>query len=697
MKRFFIKSIACILLTASLAVSLPFNTRAQNTFGGAPAAYAAARAQNSSKSGSWTAADYAFCAVPIVCLASMISGTRPSQAVAYGASTLALKIGIGTTWVLLEIAKPIMGLAAMLFDLSIHYSILEVGTYKGLIDGISFIWSLFRDFINIFFIFLMLFVAIAKIIGSKKYIVEKMIPSIIIAAIFINFSLFITKVIIDSGNIIATVFYNQALSLKLQSGESIDKATASTIYGKNSLSAVLVDMTHGALNIDLKGSIGENAGTLISQSLEFILLCIFTWALLTVAFLFIERAVVIMILMILSPVAFLSGILPALDKMTDKWWEELINKAIQAPVFLIFLLFIIRIGQTEFVGDINSTQNAAIPLLKFSVIVALLIFTVHKVKEYGGEISGIVSDWGKAAIGLIVGAITGGFGFAARGLVGRGAAALMENGTLKAGTNSSNIAVRMASRGVLRGSEIASKSSFDVRNVGFIAKGAKDRFGVDMGKGAKDGFAQRRDAYAKEDVRFAKDVLNRDNLKEEEALREHNKVNESKINRLDSVRYDVDQARLEYNDARTNAIRKEELRAELATKEKELAELQALKKMTDLANSKDAYGNQSNSDEAIKARKDILEERKKAYQKKYADDVEGAIIGNIKGYAKKSAEKVRKDVVKGKTLDQKLAEAAKEAYAADQKAAPAAQAAPAAPAAAPAAAAPGAGGGAPQP
>ena len=518
-----------------------------------------------------------------------------------------------------------------------------------------------------------------------------MIPSIIIAAIFINFSLFITKVIVDSGNIIATVFYNQ--SLTSAEPAPIGRPNA----GERSMSAAVINMTNGITTLDLK-TVGTNSASLATQTIEIIVYSIFTWAFLVVAFLFIERAVVIMILLILSPIAFLGGILPALDKMTDKWWDELINKAIQAPIFLIFLYFLMKIGTANFTDPTGgSSASFAVIFLKFAVIIGLLIFTVKKVQEYGGEISGIVSDWGKAAIGLIVGAITGGFGFAARGLVGRGAAALMENGTLKAGTNSSNIAVRMASRGILRGSEAASKSSFDVRNVGFIAKGAKDRFGVDMGKGAKDGFAQRRDAYAKEDVRFAKDVLNRDNLKEEEALREHNKVNESKINRLDSVRYDVDQARLEYNDARTNAIRKEELRAELATKEKELAELQALKKMTDLANSKDAYGNQSNSDEAIKARKDILEERKKAYQKKYADDVEGAIIGNIKGYAKKSAEKVRKDVVKGKTLDQKLAEAAKEAYAADQKAAPAAQAAPAAPAAAPAAAAPGAGGGAPQP
>ena len=57
------------------------------------------------------------------------------------------------------------------------------------------------------FIFALLVAAIQLILGNSKT-TESTIKNVIIIALFINFSLFICRVVIDGGNILARQFYN---------------------------------------------------------------------------------------------------------------------------------------------------------------------------------------------------------------------------------------------------------------------------------------------------------------------------------------------------------------------------------------------------------------------------------------------------------------------------------------------------------
>ena len=72
-------------------------------------------------------------------------------------------------------------------------------------DSIKTIWVLLRDTANITFIFILLYAAIKQIVMGE--VATKTLKNIIIAAVLINFSLFITKVVIDVGNMILWVVF----------------------------------------------------------------------------------------------------------------------------------------------------------------------------------------------------------------------------------------------------------------------------------------------------------------------------------------------------------------------------------------------------------------------------------------------------------------------------------------------------------
>ncbi len=111
----------------------------------------------------------------------------------------------GLGYAVLNILAFLVSLAGQVFDFSTKFSILEMGTLIGSADnGINIAWSTIRDLGNIIFIFMLLWVSIMNILqmGDAK----KFIPTLIIAALLVNFSLFFTKVIIDTSNIVAVQF-----------------------------------------------------------------------------------------------------------------------------------------------------------------------------------------------------------------------------------------------------------------------------------------------------------------------------------------------------------------------------------------------------------------------------------------------------------------------------------------------------------
>ena len=141
----------------------------------------------------------------------------------------------------------LMALMAQFFNVVISLTLGSV-----LYTNNSFIpeaWAVVRDFSNIFFILILIYVAIQTILGLGGHEVKKTIAHIVVMALLINFSMFFTKVIIDSSNILALVFYNKInVETKVKTGSNTQDRTYMAITDSTKTGNVEKDIAGGIVS-----------------------------------------------------------------------------------------------------------------------------------------------------------------------------------------------------------------------------------------------------------------------------------------------------------------------------------------------------------------------------------------------------------------------------------------------------------------
>lgn len=272
----------------------------------------------------------------------------------------------------------VFGLMGKFFDWTFAYSVSDL-SYRSafVVQG----WGVVRDFCNMFFIFVLLYIAFRTILGMGGH-TGKMIITVIVVGLFINFSLFTTQVIIDASNILARVFYSDS-AIKITQGPSAancvttggdgclnSKTGQVGPNGELQLSAALVNKVNPQnllINANKVGVIDDkvgagNAGAGASSSgitgTTFILVTLLATAVnvvgiivfLSVGLIFVSRVIGLWFAMIFSPLMFFSYTVPALGSMelfgNEKWWPETLKMAFLAPIFIFFLYLILKFLNT---------------------------------------------------------------------------------------------------------------------------------------------------------------------------------------------------------------------------------------------------------------------------------------------------------------------------------------------------------------
>ncbi len=135
----------------------------------------------------------------------------------------------GFYWVFLVLPSYVLYLTAYMFNAMLALT-LGSTLYKN--NFLPEAWRIIRDFSNIFFILVLLYIAIRMILGLAGAEGKKMIGYVVVAALLINFSMFFTQVVIDSSNILALIFYNKIQVTPCKNDPSYlkpdDKKTGST-------------------------------------------------------------------------------------------------------------------------------------------------------------------------------------------------------------------------------------------------------------------------------------------------------------------------------------------------------------------------------------------------------------------------------------------------------------------------------------
>src|SRR3989344_2106891 len=375
------------------------------------------------------------------------------------------------------------------------HNFLESGTGY----SVNILWTVVRDVFNLTFIFGLVYIGLKLILNNGDSRARSMLISLILAALLVNFSLFITKFVIDFSNIAAAQI---AAAFPIQNGTHSVSSSFMNILGFNDL------FSPGSDLIDIAGS---SVGYTYIFSTMF--LCI----------ILIIRYIVLIIYMILSPVMFLGWVFPGMASVSHDYWKKFMSRAFFAPAYLLMLYFANQVlvsmqgangmntgsygavfsGQTSTVGN---NFGAVIPF--FFMTAAFLVASLVVAQKMGAHGADSAVSMGRQAAGrfssrtkkIVGGGTAGAAAIALQRSVGYGAQRYANtDGAKQRAANS------MIGAGILKASRAVGNTSFDVRQVGDLGKN------LGVGTGTKGGYQSRIDAKAKD----ALDGVDRNNITEE--------------------------------------------------------------------------------------------------------------------------------------------------------------------------------------
>lgn len=353
--------------------------------------------------------------IPTAATCSGITGFFATPATCIG-RTLSVVIGAAvisaTAWLLAA--------AGLLFNTLVDHTIITFGylfTAK-VGEAIGLAWSAFRDIANIVIIGMFVFIAINMILGVKEFGEKKKVARVLIIAVLLNFSLLFTKVIIDASNFTALQFYKASqLSTEGEgSGQLLDVAA----FSKKGISGEFIRLlgldslkeTSNALSAAAFGNATNQYATangwmaLLHGLVSATLLLAAALVLLYGCFLIASRAILLILLMVTSALAFASWLIPQqyVEGGFAKWWESLLKATFFAPILMALLWMALLIARAikpeqgalgHLVG--NPTGTLDLNALFSYVIIIGLLFVVFKA---AGEFSHSISGFAAVANGL---------------------------------------------------------------------------------------------------------------------------------------------------------------------------------------------------------------------------------------------------------------------------------------------------------
>lgn len=492
-------------------------------------------------------------------------------------------------WLVYYFSAWVTETSASILDFFIGYSI-DTKSYSG--NNNTFIergWSIIRDIANILFIFTLLYIAIRHILQAAGSETKKLLKSLIIAALLINFSLFFTRVIIDAGNILARAFYNgiEVQNDPVTEGKSISAAIVSHINPQRIL---------GSDFLTPVPTRGQPPGTINSGFIFFILFMTafinFTVAITFIStFLFFAvRVIGLWFMMIFSPLALASIAVPKSEEMFgefgwSKWLNQTVSLSFMAPIFLFFLYLLtmfLEVIETSPPTDASTAEKMVGIFIPFLVVIVVLNVAKSKAKDMSGKFGESIIKVVNKAVGYTAAVGLGALGataFMSRMTVGAAGGALARSGMVRRGLTSENRVIRGLSKFTSTTGRIASRSSFDARNLGKntlvgqkartilgaaagmageAATGGKvstKLFGAEMSKGGGEGGFRK----------FQKDRV-KANVKKQKQEAAENDIDKKELDSLRKLEKDKNAKATRANEAKTRFEETEKRLAEIASK-----------------------------------------------------------------------------------------------------------------------------------
>lgn len=296
---------------------------------------------------------------------------------------------------------------ALLLEIAVRFFtavLIDVNKHVGFYDN-SFVrtgWVATRDIANWFFIVILIAISLGTILGLEEYNARRLLPKLIIVALLINFSLFITGLVVNVAQLFMVFFVN-------------------SLGGYNAFSQGL--LTAG---IGEQYALGGGAG-ITGNLFRIIFYAMAAFVFVYLGILLIIRIVMLWLSMILAPIAFLSSILPATSGFFNDWMKKFLDWSIFG-VFAAFFVWLSTYLMDYMVTVQKATSNIQLTgsgnapdvfrnlglILQYITILAFLLAAIRISKDMAGRAanlaSGAMAVGAGAALGLAAagpGAIAG--------------------------------------------------------------------------------------------------------------------------------------------------------------------------------------------------------------------------------------------------------------------------------------------------
>ncbi|MBI4090618.1 MAG: hypothetical protein HY422_01190, partial [Candidatus Komeilibacteria bacterium] len=279
------------------------------------------------------------------------------------------------------------------------YILVEVSQYNGFADApiVERGWTVLRDLSNMFFVLILLIIAISSIVKWQVVNYRQNLRRLIMMAILINFSKTIVVFMIDLSQVITLTFIS-AVKDVLQAG-------VVTALGLDAMVSPLSS-----------GGVGTFAGDLFTYVVAALAFCVATLVVGLILIIFLARIIALWLVIVFAPLAFLASTLPQTKEWYDRWWKILGANLTVAPVlaFMLWLVFavIANQGQILISASVNGASGNEAPvasatvggiasssLIGFLVAIGLLMYSIRLAVQMGAAGSKVAQNFANKAQG----------------------------------------------------------------------------------------------------------------------------------------------------------------------------------------------------------------------------------------------------------------------------------------------------------
>lgn len=284
-------------------------------------------------------------------MASLVILLTPVHARADALSWIGVITGIGST-VLSEILY-FLALTPLMWVLAALGKILNFLVYPGPITTSSIVqigWAVTRDFANMFFILILLGIALDFILFNS-FGVKKMLPRLLLVALLINFSLPIAGMLID----VASVFTKFFLS-KVGDCSSLIKCAFSEAFADTLGLHRLID-----------GKLAEDpslANVLVAQNTVLLNVIFAIFLILgtisvffSLIFMFLTRLGYLYVLLVILPIVLVAYAFPPTSKYFSTWKDSFFKWVMFAPAASFFLYLSLLVLSAATMKDFSDTVS----------------------------------------------------------------------------------------------------------------------------------------------------------------------------------------------------------------------------------------------------------------------------------------------------------------------------------------------------